>query len=648
MLRQGSESLYDFCIENNRERLLEEWDYEKNKDIAPKTITKYSSKKVWWKCKLEHEWQSTISNRTRGNNCPSCSKSSKYSFAEKAIFFYIKKVFKDAIDNYRPKWLEKLEMDIYIDSLKLAIEYDGSYYHNNKKSIKRDLKKEEILKKLDIKLIRVAEDNSKSYKKPINAENYFKIFTTGKNNSLNKSINNIFMFIKSNYSLSEDIINKIDNLDIDIDKDNIKILELMEFILIENSLAVKYPEIAKEWHPTKNGNLNPNQFSFGTDKKVWWKCKLGHEWKTSIAKRQDTNCPICSNQKILVGFNDLATTNPKIASEWNFEKNKDINPTEVTVGSNKNVWWKCSLGHEWKTKVSKRQETNCPVCTNQKTLTGFNDLATINPSLTKEWNYDKNKDLKPTDITAGSNKRVWWKCKLEHEWQSTVSSRHLSNSNCPICINKILKTGFNDLATTHPEIAKEWNYEKNKDLKPTDIIAGSNKKVWWKCEHNHEWKAIVISRQKSNCPVCSNKTVLEGFNDLATTDKALAREWNYEKNKNLKPTEVSRGSKKKVWWKCEHNHEWEAYISNRAMKKYGCPICSNQKVLAGFNDLKTTHPKIAKEWNFEKNNGLKPTQFTIGSAKKVWWKCNDCNEEYELAIEKKFKSVKCPKCKKKY
>jgi hypothetical protein len=124
--------------------------------------------------------------------------------------------------------------------------------------------------------------------------------------------------------------------------------------------------------------------------------------------------------------------------------------------------------------------------------------------------------------------------------------------------------GYNDFATTHPEIAKQWNFEKNGELKPTDVFSTSVRKVWWKCEHGHEWTATINSRTHGvGCPICSRRKVLVGYNDLLTTHPEIAKEWNYEKNGELKPTDVMYGSYRKVWWINEEKGEWLASIYGR-------------------------------------------------------------------------------------
>ncbi len=115
------------------------------------------------------------------------------------------------------------------------------------------------------------------------------------------------------------------------------------------------------------------------------------------------------------------------------------------------------------------------------------------------------------------------------------------------------------LSVTNPELVREWDYEKNTSFLPNDITADSKKKVWWKCSKGHEWNSYVCDRSRGvGCPYCNNKRILKGYNDLSTTNPELAKEWNYEKNYDCTPDNVCAGSGKKVWWKDELGHEWEA------------------------------------------------------------------------------------------
>ena len=262
--------------------------------------------------------------------------------------------------------------------------------------------------------------------------------------------------------------------------------------------------------------------------------------------------------KTKIEKSSLSSQYPDIAAEWNYEKNALLTPQMISYGSGKKVWWKCSCGHEWQSTVSNRVLGNgCPYCSNQKVLPGFNDLATTHPNLVKEWDSVKNGDFTPKMIVAGSDIKVWWMCNIGHSWRAKINSR-ARGSKCPICQGRSILPGFNDFAFKFPEIAKQWNYEKNGDLLPEMISPGSHKKVWWVCEKGHEWQVAVYHRSRgSRCPICSGQRILPGYNDLQTQNPLLALEWNYEKNGILTPDKVAPSSNMKVWWKCTKGHEWD-------------------------------------------------------------------------------------------
>ncbi len=167
-------------------------------------------------------------------------------------------------------------------------------------------------------------------------------------------------------------------------------------------------------------------------------------------------------------------------------------------------------------------------------------------------------------------------------------------------------TGENDLATLFPEVARQWHPILNRGILPNTVAAQSNKKYYWLCDNGHCYSSSPSNRIKGRgCPYCHNRKTLVGVNDLATVNPLLAEEWHPTKNGDLSPRDVTSGSEKKVWWRCENGHEWQAIIYNRS-KGQNCPYCSNKSVLKGYNDLASTHPQIAAEWHPTKNGSLMP------------------------------------------
>lgn len=373
-----------------------------------------------------------------------------------------------------------------------------------------------------------------------------------------------------------------------------------------SNLLVESEKLMKEYNYEKNSDIDPNTIALKTHKKIWWRCSEGHEWEAEVASRaRGVGCPYCSNYRALAGYNDLATTEPQLAQEWNYEKNGSLKPSDVTSGSHKKVWWKCSKGHEWEESVKDRSSRNvCPYCANKRALPGYNDLLTANSELAKEWNYDRNGDLKPNQILPGTEKKVWWKCSEGHEWSASVYNRN-KGVGCPYCSNFAVLVGFNDLATTNPELAAEWNYEKNGDLKPTDVTAGSHKKVWWKCSKGHEWNIAIKARSSgNNCPYCSNKKTLSGYNDFLTVYPELAAEWS-DKNP-ISPSEIIRGGDRKYYWKCPLGHEDYLSSVDQRVNGQGCPVCAQQSQTSFpeqsiYYYVKKLFPDAINRYTIEKN-----------------------------------------------
>jgi hypothetical protein len=344
-------------------------------------------------------------------------------------------------------------------------------------------------------------------------------------------------------------------------------------------LSVTHPELAKEadgWDPSQVfANI-------GTGKKMHWKCIKGHRYEATLGNRvrQKSGCPYCSGHKVLSGFNDLATTHPKLAQTaggWD--------PKTLSAGSHKRVDWVCTKGHSFSAIVKSRIRNidgGCPICDNKKVLPGFNDLATTHPLIAKEadgWD--------PKTLVAGSNRKLEWKCSLGHNWLESANKRTSRGDNCPVCSSHKILSGFNDLATTHPQIATEadgWD--------PRTTFAGSNKKYKWKCPLGHSYQSTPNGRALAghNCPICSNQKVLSGFNDLATMHPELAKEahkWD--------PKSVVSGTHKKFAWECSNGHLFTQSVVHRATRGQGCPTCAT----SGFDPYSDGYLYFLKHKDWE-------------------------------------------------
>ena len=266
----------------------------------------------------------------------------------------------------------------------------------------------------------------------------------------------------------------------------------------------------------------------------------------------------------------------------------------------------------------------------------------------KEWNYEKNNNLKPDKIMAHSHKKVWWKCIHGHEWQATIISRSINHTNCPYCSGNKVITGVNDFETwckknNKENLLNEFDRSKN-HFKASEIFPGGDIEVWWLCPKGHSYSTQIKSRtlRKTNCPYCVHKKILPGYNDLATTHPHIAKEWDYTKNNGVLPTEVTAGSiVKKYWFICEKGHSYSSNLLNRK-KGRGCPICSGRVASENHNFL-LSNPELCREWDYAKNETT-PDKVTPNSSKLVWWKCSKCQTEWQATIKNRNKGTGCPYC----
>ncbi|HEY5587758.1 MAG TPA: zinc-ribbon domain-containing protein, partial [Candidatus Paceibacterota bacterium] len=355
-------------------------------------------------------------------------------YQQLVIYYYLKKIFSETILDYRTN--DNIEADIYIPNIKLAIEYDGWFWHKNKKN--KDILKSKYFLEHKCKLIRIRE-NGLDIIKQYNCTN-IQISKKTTNDELKKTIIIIFKFIKNNYQLTKCNLITFDNLvkNIDIETEKLFILQNRTFIENKNSLETLNPKLSKEWHPYKNGILNANNFRANSHIKVWWKCKNGHEWRATIKERYRNNrkCPYCEN-RILTDIYNLKTMNPLLAEQWHPTKNGKLLPQSVFPNTDKKVWWKCKNGHEWETTVNNRNShgKGCPYCTG-RLLTPDKSLVNVHPEIAEQWNLTKNGELKAVNVSSNSNKKVWWTCPYcNYEYQRIIANQTKKDrtNRCPNC-----------------------------------------------------------------------------------------------------------------------------------------------------------------------------------------------------------------------
>ena len=607
-------------------QLMAEWDWEKNNALEyfPTTLTVGSERKVWWKCGNGHRWKAACYSRNAGNQCPICS-------GRKVLAGY--------------------------NDLKTLAPEIAFQWHSTK--------------------------NNNLTPQDVTVNSHRKVWWIG----------------SCGHEWEAPVSDRTRGRGCPVCKSK-KVVEGI------NDLATTHPDLARQWHASLNA-LKPTQILPQSNKSVWWICEKGHTYETSPANRTGRNsgCPICSNKQILVGFNDLATTHPDIALQWHPTKN-DLTPQEVSIGAEKSVWWICKHGHEWEALVYSRKKQGCPYCSGNRVLEGFNDLATTHPSLSVQWHPTKNKKLKPQNVSAGSNQKVWWLGHCGHEWSAVICSRS-AGCGCPIC-NEERKTSFPENAVYYyirllfPETIKAykpawleqmeidifipsiqtgieydgqaWHSSVEKDLRKakmckehgvrlirirepkcpeieceviklsavnTEEIEGAIRTLF--AEFSVDSDAIDVDIERDRAQIYDTVSHLQKSKSILDIAPDLASEWHPKLNGTLKPEHVSFKSNKIIWWKCSAGHEWQDSCNHRASGRK-CPYCSNRRVLAGFNDLKTTNPVLAGQWHPEKNQELTPEKVTAGSGKKAWWLCKTCGYEWQAVIASRNRGCGCPEC----
>lgn len=313
----------------------------------------------------------------------------------------------------------------------------------------------------------------------------------------------------------------------------------------DNALDVLFPQVAKDWHPEKNGKLKPNGVMKFSQRRAWWLCsKCGHEWTTVISDRTfaDAGCPACYRARV----------------EYEKAHHVKAEYKPVVLDESKDV------SRKWYEKPSS---------------SNFQSLADFYPEIAKQWHRTKNGKWKPSDFSCGSNAKAWWQCTRgpDHVWQGSISHRTSRNGGCPFCNGKKVSV-TNSLKALYPEIAEEWHASLNGKFKPADLTSKSEKKVWWQCQvvPDHKWETSPSVRvQGCGCPYCAGKKIsIE--NCLGTLSPEIAKQWDEKKNGKLTIRDVSPYSKRIVWWLCEGRHSWQQSVRNRVNSPVSCWECAGK------------------------------------------------------------------------
>lgn len=405
-----------------------DWDYEEN-NSNPKQILYSSTKRVAWNCQIcGHKWPARVVDRHKGSGCPKCKNEYHSSFPEQAIAYYLSQQF-EILQNHK---IGEMEIDVYLPEYKIAIEYDGKYYHGFERSHRREEEKRIFLNEAGIFLINVKEGDKDMIDGSIIWCHY------------HRSYNFIPILIRNLLIVIEGISEIHATVNVDLKNDYSKILSNYIAVQKDKSLAKVYPELTLLWDTDANGGLSPVQISYGSDRTYYWKCGKGHRWPERIANLvRGDRCPYCSGHKASAD-NNLLVTYPEIAGEWHPTKNGNLSPKDVTPRSNKEVYWICSVcGNEYEKSIDKRTSRNqgCRICGKKRMvatqtydkIAKQGSLLDNYPEVAKLWHPVKNGEMGPENVLAGSHNEAWWICfNCGHEYPKEIRQK-IKYPRCPKC-----------------------------------------------------------------------------------------------------------------------------------------------------------------------------------------------------------------------
>lgn len=366
----------------------------------------------------------------------------------------------------------------------------------------------------------------------------------------------------------------------------------------------------------------------------------------------------------------VATACPELALDWHPDNDKT--PTQVSIGSKYRALWRCrnrithnghrrACRHEWHATVQNRAQAGqgCPACAG-KAVSDWNNLGINSTRLARQWGPDNT--LTPCEVTTGSGYNAQWKCDdCPRRWRTTVDKRYNRGHNCPDCSKRGQATTTNNLDLAGaPDLIRDWHPRNPKS--PDQYRPNSSEFVWWLCgntiTHNgtdrlcgHEWRARINPRfNGSGCPGCAGKTATD-WNNLTITDPHLIPSW-HEDNP-IRPHEVTRGSHKKVKWRCLDSdcaYVYLATVDNRA-KGRACPACAGL-VVTPHNNFAVRYPLYLPQW--ARTNAKRPDEITPFTDYRADWICDNtvildgqptqCAYTWTTRPANRINGTDCPAC----
>jgi len=473
------------------------WDTQKNEGVQPSDITSSSAKKFWWQCEKGHSYSASPGNRIRGKGCPICGivrarvKFTETIVKQRGSLYSNHPELMESWDQERNGNLDPCRVPARGDTI---VWWKCSRGHSWATQVKQ----------------RTVMATGCPHCRPNTSRLEIRIYTELK-----------ALFPKTNWRIKvkgfeADVICPELGVAVEIDgypwhkgRENFEALKRKSFreqgllmiqvrdkrLKLTEGPVVSYSEGEDNYRIVSKLMVLALELteidSFARNKVSEWLALgafIGEEAYNKVLSYLPGPSPDDS-------FGSMFA---ELSKEWDEEKNFPLTPYLFHPKSNQKVWWRCISGHSYQMSMNKRSiKRGCPYCTGRR-VNSSNSLASLKPKLSKHWNTQLNAPLTPNDVTVSSNRKAWWTCDNGHTWQALICKRKddIRTSDCRKCSSLMFR---------FPLIAKQLALDLNPGIEPQLLAAHSNKKVWWRCSHGHEWRTSVNSRTGSHgtgCPLC--------------------------------------------------------------------------------------------------------------------------------------------------
>ncbi len=627
-------NIFAICPESK-----EMWDWKKNKGIDPYQLLPGSRTHIHLKCKNGHEFERAVYTFIKTPKCPECNKN-KYAiehYAQMVKQWNFAKnkgidINRTSANSKETAWWKckkcGYEWQAQISSRKLS------------KGLCPCCENRTVIVEGITDLFTVAPDLKIDYDFQKNIEI---------NTAILSATTNELLWWKCHICGHEWQASPTGRLKCNNDNYIVRSCPVCAGIIRTKTYAEEYPELIDRFIEDKNGYKFTDLKGEALKRKFWWHCYICNEdFEATLSSMirskysQSKGCSYCAGKKVK-REKSFAYLHPEVMDEY--DSSNTIDPYNVTEKSTNIVKWICRNNpeHKWNATFQSRARGGggCNICREYNYNKKF---AAEHPEF--QIYYDTEKNERPFKSYSNmSNEYAWWKCDKGHTFQWVILNfSRLGRFECPICTSKMFVAGENDLESQYPDLATEFDVEKNGITPDKVAFSYTNEEIWWQCPEGHEFQRSVWYRvnQVRECPICSRSIVVKGINDFQTAFPNVITIWDYEKN-GRGPDAISDISNRKFSFKCKQDHHYETQLGTAVANNFECMVCSGKIIQEGINSLVDTDLDLAQE--FSPNEERKPSEFTKNNAYSIKWQCPTCGGDYNYPInEREVGDDSCPYC----